>query len=160
MRLMQTGSHTGKIVVNMPASADDLPATSGRPALQLRSGNSYILVGGLGGLGQAIAIYLAAAGASESKLSIGRVASHMLTATFLVIFLSRSATISRHGKFVRELEALGCSAILVAGSVNIKNDVRRAVKAASHPVRGLLQMSMVLNVRAPTPLFPLVPYAF
>lgn len=44
---------------------------------------------------------------------------------------------------------MGCNPVLVAGSVTVKEDVRRAVRAASHHIGGIINMSMVLNVRSP-----------
>ncbi|KAI1374100.1 hypothetical protein F4677DRAFT_427124 [Hypoxylon crocopeplum] len=127
MRFMQKGNHIGKIVVTMPDHVQDLLAQSRRPAFCLLGDASYILVGGLGGLGQAIAIWMAEAGARE------------------IIFLSRSATSRSYDAFLKELNAIGCNPVLVGGSVSSKEDVRRAVRAASHKIGGIIQMSMVLN---------------
>ncbi|XXH01910.1 hypothetical protein Hte_008272 [Hypoxylon texense] len=127
MRFMQKGSHIGKIVVTMPDHPETLPAQSRTPAFRLPRDASYVLVGGLGGLGQAIAIWMAEAGAAE------------------IIFLSRSAASKSYDAFLKELEAIGCNAIMVSGSVNSKEDVRRAVRAASYRIGGVMQMSMVLN---------------
>ncbi|TID02204.1 Highly reducing polyketide synthase cla2 [Colletotrichum higginsianum] len=61
------------------------------------------------------------------------------------IFLSRSASPEAHEQFLGELQAMGCNPVLVAGSVTVKEDVRRAVRAASHHIGGIINMSMVLN---------------
>jgi len=64
-----------------------------------------------------------------------------------VVFLSRSAeSPGRYTKFVQELEALGCSAVMVSGSVVDKSDVSRAIERATRPILGVMHMSMVLNV--------------
>jgi len=66
----------------------------------------------------------------------------------LVIFLSRSAADpGKYDNIVLELKALGCSAIMVSGSVIEEKDVERAIKMATKPVRGVIQASMVLKVR-------------
>ncbi|KAH9988711.1 KR domain-containing protein [Xylariaceae sp. FL0662B] len=127
MRFMQKGSHIGKIVVTMPRHPETLPARLRTPAFRLPRDASYILVGGLGGLGQAISIWMAEAGAAE------------------IIFISRSATSRSYDTFLKELKAIGCDAIMVGGSVNNKENLRRAVRAASHRIGGVMQMSMVLN---------------
>lgn len=67
MRLMQKGSHMGKVVVTMPSTFEGVEAPSLKPVLSLRPDASYILVGGLGGLGRAVAVWMAEAGATESK---------------------------------------------------------------------------------------------
>ncbi|KAI2627830.1 hypothetical protein GGR54DRAFT_636951 [Hypoxylon sp. NC1633] len=127
MRFMQKGSHIGKIVITMPNNAEDLSVQRRKTTFRLPRDASYILVGGLGGLGQAIAVWMAEAGARE------------------IIFLSRSAASKPYDGFLKELRAIGCNPVLVGGSVNSKEDVRRAVRAASHRIGGVIQMSMVLN---------------
>ena len=65
MRFMQKGNHIGKIVVTMPQNPEELPTKSKKPIFKLREDASYLLVGGLGGLGQAIAVWMAEAGVKE-----------------------------------------------------------------------------------------------
>lgn len=67
MRFMQKGSHLGKVIVTLPESEENLTTLNAKQKFRLRSDASYFLVGGLGGLGQAIAIWMAEAGATESK---------------------------------------------------------------------------------------------
>lgn len=67
MRFMQKGEHIGKVVVTLPEHPADLPLQPSKKEFRLREDASYLLVGGLGGLGQAIAIWMAEAGARESK---------------------------------------------------------------------------------------------
>jgi hypothetical protein len=67
MRFMQKGNHIGKIVITLPESSENLPVQSKKPVFKLHDA-SYLLVGGLGGLGQAIAVWMAEAGAKESEL--------------------------------------------------------------------------------------------
>ena len=71
MRFMQKGSHIGKIVVTMPENQEELPTKSEKPIFEPRKNASYLLVGGLGGLGQAIAVWMAEAGVEESELCYG-----------------------------------------------------------------------------------------
>lgn len=128
MRFMQKGSHIGKVVVVMPQDPESLKVQPHRPNFQLSEESSYLLVGGLGGIGQAIAIWMAEAGAKE------------------IVFFSRSAaTPGKYDKFVQELHALGCSAVLVSGSVTSETDIKQAVKASTKPLGGVIHMSMVLN---------------
>jgi len=69
MRFMQKGTHIGKVVVTLPEDLGELPTQSSKRRFHLRKNASYLLVGGLGGLGQAIAVWMAEAGAQESKFT-------------------------------------------------------------------------------------------
>lgn len=94
---------------------------------------SYLLVGGLGGLGRAIAIWMVERGARH------------------LVFLSPSAgTRTPHAEIVHELESMGCSVQMIQGSVNDPDDTRKAFAAAiaSAPVKGVFQLSMVLRDQA------------
>ena len=55
MRFMQKGSHIDKVVVSLPETTK-LATRMGKEVFRLRENASYFLVGGLGGLGQAIAV--------------------------------------------------------------------------------------------------------
>ncbi len=126
---MQKGSHIGKIVVTMPAEPNSLPTAGKQNKLALRSDASYLLVGGLGGLGRAVSTWLVENGAKN------------------LVYLSRSAGQSTQDQmFFLELQALGCSVQAFPGSVSVLSDVERAIAGAQLPVAGVLQMSMVLRV--------------
>lgn len=134
-RFMQSGKHIGKIIVNMPEhqisntdSSTELSADKPSPAL--RSDRSYLLVGGLGGLGRAVATWMVEQGARH------------------LIFLSRSASSGAHlNGFEEELASQGCQTQLVAGSVTNMADVEKAVQEATMPIAGVINLSMVLRVR-------------
>ncbi|KAL9076681.1 MAG: hypothetical protein Q9157_003571 [Trypethelium eluteriae] len=128
MRFMQKGDHIGSVVVTLPQDTENLPTQPSKQKFQLRDDASYLLVGGLGGLGQAIAVWMAEAGCRE------------------IIFLSRSAkNDERYSAFVQELSAIGCTAIMVQGSVVDAAAVETAISYATKPVRGIIQASMVLR---------------
>ncbi|TVY80960.1 Highly reducing polyketide synthase FUM1 [Lachnellula suecica] len=130
-RYMQQGSHMGKIVLRMPQDPAELTGVSSAKQLALRSDRSYLMIGGLGGLGQAISTWMAENGAKN------------------LIFLSRSAGKSEsHKTYFKELEEMGCSAQAFAGSVSVLADVENAVKNATMPIGGVMQMSMVLRDQA------------
>lgn len=127
---MQKGQHIGKIVVKMPEDPNDLPVARAQRKLTLSSEVSYLLVGGLGGLGRAVSTWMVENGARH------------------LVYLSRSAGRSSRDKaFFQELEVQGCNITAVAGSVANLNDVERAVAMCSRPIAGVIQMSMVLRVR-------------
>ncbi|KAL3486980.1 KR domain-containing protein [Aspergillus germanicus] len=112
-RYMQTGTHIGKIVVRMPDSADIWYRNTKHIQEDLQSDVVYLLVGGLGGLGRAIATWMWERGARH------------------FVFMSRSAG---------------------PGDVADSQDVQRALThCAGRLLAGVLQLSMVLRVRAATP---------
>lgn len=129
-KYMQKGQHIGKIVVSMPQCPQELSVTAVQQELQLRPEASYLLVGGLGGLGRAIATWMVERGARK------------------LIFLSRSAgKADGDQKFFRGLEAQGCSVQAFCGDVTRVEDVKRCVAEAAAPLAGVMHMSMVLQVR-------------
>lgn len=129
-RYMQKGKHIGKIVVTISETNQPISATLARRQTALSEKFTYLLVGGLGGLGKAVTTWMVERGARN------------------FVFLSRSAGKSVDDQsFFRELEAQDCTAIAIAGSVIELADVKRAVQAAPKPIAGILQMSMVLRVR-------------
>ncbi|KAM7200788.1 hypothetical protein V8F33_003719 [Rhypophila sp. PSN 637] len=98
--------------------------------IRLRKDRSYLLVGGLGGLGKSAAVWLAEHGAGS------------------IIFFSRSASTFDEQSFalMRELEALGCEDVqFVAGSVLDEDDVNALVANASRPIAGVVNLAVVLN---------------
>jgi NAD(P)-dependent dehydrogenase (short-subunit alcohol dehydrogenase family) len=131
-RFMQKGQHIGKIIVTMPENSEtDLPVTPDVPQLVLRPDASYLLVGGLGGIGRAVAVWMAMHGATN------------------LIFLSRSAGKKESDQALfRELREMGCSVQAYAGSVSCKHDTENVVSMAARPIAGVIQMSMVLQDRA------------
>ena len=131
-RYMQTGEHMGKILVRFPEDPAQLPASTAEERFSLSAEASYLLVGGLGGLGQAVSRWMVEGGARN------------------LVFLSRSAGHSAgFDAFHRELEVMGCSITAVAGDVANPDDVKRALDACPQPVAGVIQMAMVLKVGVP-----------
>lgn len=130
-RVMQQGHHLGKLVISLRdvdgrLKMDAKAATAIREP-KLEHSASYLLAGGLGGLGRSIARYLIERNARK------------------LVFLSRSAGDGpEDANFVGELESLGCAVQLVKGSVSNKDDVVRAIQLAPN-LRGILQASMVLR---------------
>lgn len=127
-RTMQTARHIGKIVVKMPEDSSELESVVSKPTPGFRSDRSYLLIGGLGGLGRSVATWMVENGARN------------------LIFLSRSARDSPETHdFLEELRSQDCQIQLVAGSVSNMSDVQGAVNGATRPVAGVIQMSMVLR---------------
>ena len=129
---MQPGQHIGRICVTLRGHPDSTGfntiASNRLRTPELSPSASYLLIGGLGGLGKAISIWMVEHGARN------------------LIYLSRNAGSGTQDKsFVCELNSMGCQAQLIQGDVTKLEDVIRAVKEATFPVRGILQMSMVLR---------------
>ncbi|KAK6826532.1 hypothetical protein RU639_005411 [Aspergillus parasiticus] len=128
-RYMQSGQHMGKIIVKMPDLPSALPVARVHEMTAYFPANaSYLLVGGLGGLGRAIATWMVEKGARH------------------LVFLSRTgANTFDSSSFIKTLECQGCDAITVVGNVGDIDDVQRAVSAAKTPIAGVIQLSMVLK---------------
>ena len=128
---MQPGQHIGRICLSLRESREDRRldvAILDRPnTLEMSDMASYLLVGGLGGLGRAVSTWM-----------IERGARHL-------IYLSRNAGGTDDEQFVHELNSMGCQVQLVRGSVTELEDVCRALEGAPYPIKGVLQMSMVLR---------------
>ncbi|CAN8097034.1 unnamed protein product [Discula destructiva] len=132
-RYMQQGTHIGKIVVRFPEPENDQQqdVLSWAPAMPLpsfRDDRSYLLVGGMGGLGRAIALWMATHGAKH------------------IIFLSRSAGRGEDDSaFIHELELMGCKVQTFAGDVCDEDLVKQIVATAAKPIAGVMHMAMVLR---------------
>jgi len=126
-RYMQKGDRIGKVVVTMPADGRELAASKSVPELNFRDDACYLLVGGLGGIGRAVSIWMIEHGAKN------------------LIFLSRSAGKSEKDKaFLRELESEGCHVQAISGSVADPEIVKHVVEVAVKPIKGIFQLSMAL----------------
>lgn len=101
------------------------------PALQLDPTATYLLSGGLGGLGPNIADTMYAAGARH------------------LVFLSRSGARTPDQKAVlKKLEAQGCRATALACDVSDANDMQKTMNLAAREnwkIKGVIQCAMVLR---------------
>ncbi|GLI80229.1 mycolipanoate synthase [Penicillium ochrochloron] len=121
----------GKIVVEMPENPAELVSNMTILQPSFSSHVSYLLVGGLGGLGRAVSIWMVENGARS------------------LVYLSRSAGKSIEDQnFIKELQSQGCEAVCVPGDVSQLPDVQKAVASCTKPLAGVLQMSMALNDRS------------
>ncbi|KAK5991611.1 Highly reducing polyketide synthase gloL [Cladobotryum mycophilum] len=127
-RFMKMGQHMGKIIIAFPDDSREIPSIKAPQPSLFSSTATYLLVGGLGGIGKAITTWLVENGARS------------------FVFLSRSAGKPAEDQaFIRELEYQSCCAITVAGSVGELADVQSAVQSAPTPIAGVFQMSMALR---------------
>lgn len=129
VRYMQKGQHIGKVVIDMSSISEESTAVHATPKpLRFDPEGSYLLVGGLGGFGKSISHWMIEHGARH------------------LTYLSRSAGASEEDNmFFQDLSSQGACPRAVQGSVANLNDVRKAIEASGKPLRGVLQMSMVLR---------------
>lgn len=134
LRSMQSGQHIGKLVIKFPDDHTKISASSGAIRMFLNPDVSYLLVGGLGGLGRSISTWMAEHGARH------------------FVYLSRSGGKGKDdAAFVHEMQAAGCTVEIIAGSVINQADVQKVVAQTKYPIAGILQMAMVLNVSIHAP---------
>lgn len=140
-RLLQTGKHTGKVVLSV-SPHETVPVIARVPRARLRHDASYLLVGGMGGIGLSVAHWMVSHGAKN------------------MILLSRSASSNHNtGPVVEELRAAGCRVKPINCDVSNAADLAVALRACEEdglpPVRGVIQAAMVLQVsqisRSPHP---------
>ncbi|PTB35859.1 hypothetical protein M441DRAFT_178876 [Trichoderma asperellum CBS 433.97] len=130
-RSLQSGKSMGKTVFK-PNLTDIVPIMPEKPSpLQFNENASYVLAGGLGGLGRSIARWMVSRGAKH------------------LIFISRSGATSESAKeLVKELEATGCNVHVFACDVSDESALSAVVdacKAKFPPIKGCVQGSMVLK---------------
>ncbi|KUI71344.1 Lovastatin diketide synthase LovF [Cytospora mali] len=130
-RLLQTGKHMGKVVLSA-GPEEMVPTIRGAPTPRFSPDASYLLVGGVGGIGRSIAHWMVAHGAKN------------------LILLSRSAGRSeKTAAFVDELREVGCRVKPVSCDVANQADLEKALHSCEKdglpPVRGVIQAAMVLQ---------------
>ncbi|MCJ1437155.1 hypothetical protein MMC27_006540 [Xylographa pallens] len=131
LRLMQTGKHMGKIVVE--AQSEDLiralPAKISMPAVHADA--SYLITGGTGGLGRSTARWLVKQGARN------------------VILASRSGTAQDNvRKLIDELAKVGATIAVHKCDVANKGQLEALIKESAEtmpPIRGVIHGVMVLR---------------
>lgn len=130
MRLLQTGKSIGKMTL-VPGSRPVSVLPEQLPPLELDPNASYILAGGLGGIGRSIALKLARMGAKH------------------LIFLSRSSTVHEAGQnTIDKLEAFGCTSHVF--QCDISDDARLrevffSINEDLPSVKGCIQCCFVLR---------------
>ncbi|KAL9123055.1 MAG: hypothetical protein Q9187_000382 [Circinaria calcarea] len=135
-RLMQAGKHMGKIIVKLN-KGDLVSVISQKRPVKLLADASYLIVGGLGGIGRSIAQWFVQHGAKH------------------LVLLSRSAASqTSSGAFLEQLKATGCNIVTRNCNISERSELARAVNACTEgmpPVRGVINAAMVLQVIDPDP---------
>ena len=122
----------GKMVF-VPNPEDIIPLVRSKPLpYQLKSDASYVLAGGLGGLGRSIAMWMAAKGART------------------LIFLSRSGKITPAvEKMCTALAALNCRVCIFTCDVSNRRRLAEVMEECIDkmpPIKGVIQGAMTLQV--------------
>ena len=134
LRLMTTGQHTGKLVLQAPESPSDdaLPIVDLRPFLDPDA--TYLVTGAMGGFGRLLLPYLASAGARHLTL------------------LDRDPERRRSADWVRKTSALWYLAEeeeieidIVPGDVAEEADVRRCIAGLQRPLKGVFHLAGTLD---------------
>lgn len=130
-RLMQSGRHTGKIVLTTHDD-DQVPVIPrGVKPIEFDPNFSYLLSGGLGGLGRSIAEWMVDHGARH------------------LIFLSRSGAAKPEAqKTLAQLIKAGAHAVAYSCDVTNSNQVKVTIAKAQQefpPIRGAIQGAMALH---------------
>ena len=124
-RYMAAARHVGKIVV-MPADS----GSSGRVAPRVRADATYLVAGGLGGIGLLVARWLADQGARS------------------IVLMGRSAPSAHARELIEELSRDGVSVVVERGDVARAGDVEMVlarIDGELPPLRGVLQCVGVLD---------------
>ncbi|KAL2069921.1 hypothetical protein VTL71DRAFT_14600 [Oculimacula yallundae] len=129
IRFLRAGKHIGKIVITDGSAPDiKVPVRLAPRPLKLREDSSYLIVGGLKGLCASLAIYLAKNGAKNLAV------------------ISRSGHADERSKgVVKEINALGCHIDLLTADVAKLEDVEKAFRSTTVPIKGVIQGAMVLR---------------
>jgi NADPH:quinone reductase-like Zn-dependent oxidoreductase/ubiquinone/menaquinone biosynthesis C-methylase UbiE len=135
MRSMQGGSHTGKLVL-VPGAEDQVRVvTRPRPLRLDRSESTYLVVGGLGGVGRAIALWMIEQGARHVLVVSRNAASHPDAAQLI-----DDARADGCNLYIRD-----CDVADEAGFLKLLDDCADTMP----PIRGVVQAAMVLDVSSP-----------
>lgn len=131
-RFMEKGLHIGRVGVAIKEAAEEaniaFQTTKRALTVSFPGSASYLMIGGLGGIGRAVSTWMVDHGARE------------------IIYMSRSAGLTnKDDAFVHELQSMGCSVKLASGDATKFEDVNKAIAAATYPLKGIVQMSMVVS---------------
>ncbi|EHK99373.1 putative Phthiocerol synthesis polyketide synthase type I PpsC [Glarea lozoyensis 74030] len=131
MRLMQSGKNIGKIVIEVDDEAEVQALIKAKPAYEFTRDATYLITGGLGGLGRSISRWMVARGARN------------------LLLLGRSGATSAAAKsFMQDMEALGVTVMApkcdIANLTALKEILEDCVKIMP-PLQGCIHGAMVLR---------------
>lgn len=130
-RMMQQGKHRGKLVLSFAEDSKAAVLCEAKESLRLDPNATYLIVGGLGGLGRSMARQFIASGARH------------------LAFISRSGSSTPQAQaVVTELQERNIDFRTYRGDVSDETSFLEAMEQCSRdlpPVKGVIQMAMVLR---------------
>jgi acyl transferase domain-containing protein/acyl carrier protein len=130
IRAMSAAEHTGKLVLRIPHSGEIPVVVPPTRAPVFRRDGSYIVTGGVGGLGLFLAAVMASGGCGRIVLS------------------SRSRPNPQAEKTIERLRANGADVVVESGNIADPETARRLVSVATAtglPLRGVLHAAAVVD---------------
>ncbi|KAF3287276.1 hypothetical protein TWF970_007006 [Orbilia oligospora] len=128
-RLIGTGKSTGKIIVETTPSSEVTVVSAPKLLSKFSLDASYVISGGLGGLGRVAARWMAERGVKT------------------LVLLSRSGPKTKEAEdLIRELKELGVNCVAPACDITNRNMLYKTLQDLDiPPIRGCIQSSMVLQ---------------
>ncbi|OBJ55156.1 polyketide synthase [Mycobacterium asiaticum] len=130
IRVMGAAEHTGKLILDIPQAGRSSVVMPPEQAPAFRSDGSYIITGGLGGLGLFLAEKMASAGAGRIVLS------------------SRSQPSQKALETIELVRAIGSDVVVECGDIAEAGTAEKLVAAATAtglPLRGVLHAAAVVE---------------
>ena len=130
IREMSSAQHTGKLILTVPREKQSGVAVPPNQAKVFREDGSYIVTGGMGGLGLFLAAAMASAGCGR------------------IILTSRSQPNPQAQRTIERLRANGADVVVECGNIADPQTAHRLVSAATAtglPVRGVLHAAAVVD---------------
>ncbi|MDT5172467.1 MAG: polyketide synthase 5, partial [Mycobacterium sp.] len=130
IRVMSAAEHTGKLILDVPRTGASRVVVPQESARVFRTDGSYLITGGLGGLGLFLAEKMAAAGCGR------------------IVLTSRSQPDSVAQASIERIRATGADIVVECGDVAARETAHRLVAAATAtglPVRGVLHAAAVVE---------------
>ncbi|KAI8309179.1 Highly reducing polyketide synthase FUM1 [Colletotrichum sp. SAR11_59] len=129
-RCLYKGTHIGKVVIDLNDETQDaLKVARPTPTPAFKNDATYMLVGGMGGLGGSIARWMVSHGARD------------------LVFLSRSAGAGAEDQvLMAELEGVGCRTTAIACDITDESAVEAITSrvSSSKRIAGVINLAMVL----------------
>ncbi len=138
MRQMQAGTHVGKLVLVCGDGDPVKVRRRPRPVSLADSGAAYVVAGGLGGIGRAIAAWMMEKGARNLVLISRRAEAHPAAA-----------------ELVRRAQTHRCNLQIRNCDISNEADLVRLLDSCSQtlpPIRGVIHAAMALDVGSPPTL--------
>jgi polyketide synthase 5 len=130
IRIMGGAQHTGKLVLDVPKGGNPRVPVPPEQAQVFRGDGSYVITGGLGGLGLFLAEKMAAAGCGR------------------IVVSSRSQPNAKAQETIALIRAMGADVIVECGDIAAPGTAKRLVEVATAtglPLRGVLHAAALVE---------------